>query len=137
MATAGDYRLTITDMYNVLEKLRRGDANGPRRSGVASSAGSAPNLTTPPAPPPRRAALELPAAAAPAAKQGGKAAWPKQLSDQLRQVRTALEQSAAPATPGEVARSSAGAKADSVAELLDALAAMGQARRTDGGRYAA
>jgi hypothetical protein len=63
--------------------------------------------------------------------------WPKQLSDQLRQVRAALEQSAAPATPGELARSFRGAQADRVAELLDALAAMGQARRIDGGSYAA
>jgi hypothetical protein len=65
------------------------------------------------------------------------APWPKQLSEQLRHVRGALELSSALDISAEVTKAFSGAKTDKVAELWDALAAMGQARVMDGGKYAA
>jgi hypothetical protein len=40
-------------------------------------------------------------------------------------------------TASELARTFAGARADKVAELLETLASLGQARPADGGRFAA
>lgn len=91
--------------------------------------------------------LALPAAgggeAATPAGKGKKAAakkpaWPKTLAEQARAIRAALTARASPATPAELAAAFAGSKlTPKVAELLEALAALGQAHAVDGGRYAA
>ena len=86
--------------------------------------------------------MDLPAAAAePAAKgqksKAAKPAWPKSLAEQIQAVRAALAARPAPATPQELARTFKSAKVDAVAELLAALAALGQARPTPDGRFAA
>lgn len=74
-----------------------------------------------------------PAKAATAKKQP----WPKALAEQAQAVRSALEGSAAPATPEQVARGFQRARTERVAELLDTLASLGQCRRTPDGRFAA
>lgn len=48
-----------------------------------------------------------------------------------------LEQATAPLSAVETARHFTRAKSDVVAELLETLASLGQARRTDDGRFAA
>ncbi|MEW6488078.1 MAG: DNA methyltransferase [Thermodesulfobacteriota bacterium] len=63
--------------------------------------------------------------------------WPKPLPDQAQAVLAALREAAGPATAEEVARSFKGASAAQVADLLETLAALGQARRSGEGRYAA
>ena len=70
---------------------------------------------------------------APAAKHP----WPKTLAEQAQAVRAALASAPAPATPEELARTFSGARSDRVADLLDTLASLGQARRLEDGRYAA
>ncbi len=65
----------------------------------------------------------------------GMAAWPKILPEQINAVREALE------TLGEadaeiIARTFHRGRAGSVAPLLEALAGLGMAEMTDGGRYA-
>jgi hypothetical protein len=62
--------------------------------------------------------------------------WPKTLAEQAQAVRAALAAAAAPATPEALARTFQGARSDRVAELLDTLASLGQARRLEDGRYA-
>ena len=62
--------------------------------------------------------------------------WPKTLAEQAQAVRAALASAAAPATPEALARTFQGARSDRVAELLDTLASLGQARRLEDGRYA-
>ncbi len=69
---------------------------------------------------------------APAAKRP----WPKILAEQAQAVRSALASAPAPATPEELARTFSGARTDRVADLLDTLASLGQARRVEDGRYA-
>ncbi|VGO20265.1 class I SAM-dependent DNA methyltransferase [Pontiella sulfatireligans] len=61
--------------------------------------------------------------------------WPKALPDQVRALRTALATSPSPATAEELARRFSRARTDRVADLLETLAALGQAQRMDGGRY--
>jgi hypothetical protein len=69
-------------------------------------------------------------AAAPQAK--ARQAWPKGLPDQVQAVRAALLELARPADAEEVARRFQRAQTPRVQEILDALAALGQVRATDG-----
>ena len=74
---------------------------------------------------------------APAAKAGPKPAWPKGSVGQVSAVRAALAAAAGPLAAGDVARAFKGGPVAKGAELLAALEALGQARRLDGGRFAA
>ncbi len=66
-----------------------------------------------------------------------KAPWPKTLPERFQAVQSVLQQSPTPLTAKETARHFTRAKTDSVAELLETLATLGQARITPDGRYAA
>ena len=65
-----------------------------------------------------------------------KAPWPKTLPAQIAAVREALDEMGE-ATPEQIARRFARARAATVEPLLDSLAALGQAELIDEGRYAA
>jgi hypothetical protein len=69
--------------------------------------------------------------AAPAALR----AWPEGLAEQAAAVRSALTARSRPATPEEVAAAFDAAPVARVGEWLAALAALGQARAGDDGRY--
>ncbi|MBI5015718.1 MAG: hypothetical protein HZB55_09545 [Deltaproteobacteria bacterium] len=69
------------------------------------------------------------------AKKAAEDAWPKPLPDQARAVLSALREAAGPATAEEVARSFRGGSVAQAADLLETLAALGQARRVGDGRY--
>ena len=179
--------LTITDMYNVLEKLRAGEPHrgqGPEihdqglvgvlnqihdeldaavahaygwpadladdeilhrlvalnreraaEEAAASSAGSAPSSRTPPATPPPAATPELDLGET-AAAANAKPDWPRLLPEQMAAVREALAD-AGEAAPADIARRFRRARATTVAPLLETLAALGHARPTADGRYAA
>jgi hypothetical protein len=64
-----------------------------------------------------------------------KAPWPKTLPEQISAVQAALRDMGE-ATPDQIARRFARARASSVQPLLESLAALGQAEATSGGRYA-
>ncbi len=70
--------------------------------------------------------------AATAPQPKAKQAWPKGLPDQVQAVRAALLELARPADAEEVARRFQRAQTPRVQEILDALAALGQVRATDG-----
>jgi hypothetical protein len=61
--------------------------------------------------------------------------WPKSLPDQVRQLRAALATSPSPVTAEEFARTFSRARTDRVADLLETLTNLGQARQLDDGRY--
>lgn len=63
--------------------------------------------------------------------------WPDTLPDQVVSIGRVLAGARKPLTAADVARAFAGKRAASVQPVLDALAAIGQARRLDDGRYAA
>jgi hypothetical protein len=65
-----------------------------------------------------------------------KAPWPKSLPEQIAAVRAALSD-LGEATPEQVARQFQRARSGTVQPLLESLSALGQARPTEGGRYAA
>ena len=65
-----------------------------------------------------------------------KAPWPKSLPEQIAAVRAALADMGE-ATPEQVARQFKRGRAGTVQPLLESLTALGQARETDGGRFAA
>jgi hypothetical protein len=65
-----------------------------------------------------------------------KAPWPKTLPEQMAAVRHALSDLGT-ATPEQVARQFARARASTMQPLLESLAALGQARPVEGGRFAA
>jgi hypothetical protein len=52
-------------------------------------------------------------------------------------VRSLLASAPGPLKPAEVAASFKGARLEKVADLLEALEALGQARKLEGGRFAA
>ena len=86
---------------------------------------------------PRPAPLHAgPAARGPKPKTA-KPAWPNSLAEQVQAVRAALQSAPAPATAKEIAARFKPARASAVAELLAALATLGQARPTPDGRFAA
>ncbi len=63
--------------------------------------------------------------------------WPKPLPDQARAVLLALREAGAQASAEELARSFNGAPTAQVADLLETLVTLGQARRSGQRRYAA
>lgn len=65
-----------------------------------------------------------------------KAALPKPMPERVAAVRAALARQTGPVTAADLARTFKGAKADTVGEVLQTLAALGHARRIDGQRYA-
>lgn len=73
-------------------------------------------------------------AAAPAAK-AKKEPWPKPLPERIRAVRTALARHGSPARPEDIAAGFVRAQKANVAEPLETLVTVGQARRTDDGHY--
>ena len=78
-----------------------------------------------------RAALDVgPAEAA------AKAPWPKTMPEQIAAVRAALDE-LGEASPEQVARQFKRAQTRAVEPLLESLAALGQARPIDGGRFTA
>ena len=64
-------------------------------------------------------------------------AWPTSLPDQVSAVAGVLAASPGPIAAGEIARAFRGTRSASVSPVLEALAAMGQARRLGDGRFAA
>ena len=79
-----------------------------------------------------RAAEEAPAKPA----KPTKADWPATLPERIRAVRHALTTHAKPATAAVIAGQFRRANTAHVAELLETLVAVGQARVTAGGEYA-
>ena len=71
-----------------------------------------------------------------AAAAGAKPDWPRLLPEQMAAVRAALTD-AGEAAPADIARRFRRARAAAVAPLLETLAALGHARPTEDGRYAA
>ena len=69
-------------------------------------------------------------------KTAPKAAWPATLPERIRAVRQALTSSPKPATAADIAGQFSRANKATVAELLETLVAVGQARVTPGGEYA-
>ncbi len=63
--------------------------------------------------------------------------WPKTLAEQFSAVASILAAAPAAQHPRDIARAFDGTRAASVAPVLDALAAIGQARKLADGRYAA
>jgi hypothetical protein len=63
--------------------------------------------------------------------------WPKTLPEQVSAVAGLLQGAAAPLHPRDVARAFKAKQASSMTPVLDALAAIGQARKLADGRYAA
>jgi hypothetical protein len=63
--------------------------------------------------------------------------WPKTMAEQITSVAAILSASPAPQHPRDIARTFEGKRAASVTPVLDALTAIGQARRLADGRYAA
>ena len=63
--------------------------------------------------------------------------WPKTLAEQVSAVASVLAAAPAPQHPRDIARAFDGKRAASVTPVLDALAAIGQARKLADGRYAA
>jgi hypothetical protein len=62
--------------------------------------------------------------------------WPAKVSEQVAVVAQVLASAPAPVSSRDVARLFAGKRAATVTPVLDALAAIGQARRLQDGRYA-
>lgn len=80
-----------------------------------------------------QAALAVPAG--PVATDQAKTPWPKTLPERVKALRAALDRYPEPATAEQLARTFRRAPSKSVAEILDTLVAMGQAREDDG-KYA-
>jgi len=74
---------------------------------------------------------------APAAAPATIIPWPKTLAEQVSTVAALLAATQAPQHPSEIARAIKGTNAKGVTPVLDALTAIGQARRLADGRYAA
>jgi hypothetical protein len=66
-----------------------------------------------------------------------KLVWPKTLAEQARAVRNALVAQAGIVTAQQLARSFKSARAERVAELLQTLASLGQAREVEEGKFVA
>ena len=71
-----------------------------------------------------------------AAKRIAKRSWPKSLPDQVKALRAALAEQPGPVRPEQIARSFKRAQTKKVTELLETLAALGQARVTEDNRFA-
>ncbi|GHH13252.1 hypothetical protein GCM10008023_13290 [Sphingomonas glacialis] len=73
---------------------------------------------------------------APAAAPATVIPWPKTLAEQVSTVAAILAASQTPQHPSQIARAIKGTNAKGVAPVLDALAAIGQARKLADGRFA-
>jgi hypothetical protein len=74
---------------------------------------------------------------APKTTPAKKQPWPKPLPERVRAIRAALLQAPGPLAAADLARQFTRARQADVAELLETLAAIGQARVTEDGRYVA
>jgi hypothetical protein len=74
---------------------------------------------------------------APAAASATIIPWPKTLAEQVSAVAAILSASPTPQHPRDIARAFDGKRAATITPVLDALTAIGQARRLADGRYAA
>ena len=70
-----------------------------------------------------------------AAGTPAKAVWPATLPERFQAIRQALTARGKPATPEEIATGFSRAKKDQVAEILETLVTVGQARQTKGGKF--
>jgi hypothetical protein len=77
------------------------------------------------------------AATTPATARRDKLPWPKTVPEQARAVRQALAARGGVTTPAELAQTFSRARVRAVEELLQTLAALGQAREVEAGRYVA
>ena len=68
-------------------------------------------------------------------KKPVKAAWPATLPERFQAIRQALTARGQPATPEEIATGFSRVKKDQVAEFLETLVAVGQARQTKAGKF--
>lgn len=132
-------KLTLTQMYNVLEKLRAGEAIEGKDKDIYDQGliGILRDLQG-----------QIDAAGAQAAKgktgdmdlgvvaKVEKAPWPKTLPDQIAAVREALQEMRE-ASPAQIARRFQRARTTNEEPLLQSLAALGHAELSDDGRYAA
>ncbi len=82
-------------------------------------------------------ALGVEVAPRPRKGKTAKAPWPKALAERARAVQRILAAEDRPATPSEVASRFQRARKTDVASILDTLVALGQARQSEDGRYAA
>jgi len=69
--------------------------------------------------------------------KGEKIPWPTGLAEQAKAVRKALQSRGSKVTPPELAKSFSRAKVDRIAELLETLVSLGQAREVEGGKFVA
>jgi hypothetical protein len=69
--------------------------------------------------------------------EAARASWPRDLPDQFKAVRAALTNRGAPAAVEEVAAHFVRARRDRVAEVLETLVSLGQARQAGPGLYTA
>lgn len=74
---------------------------------------------------------------APAVAKREKRPWPKSLAEQAKAVRSALIAQGGAVTPDQLAKAFQKGNADRVAELLETLASLGQARELEGDKYIA
>jgi methylase of polypeptide subunit release factors len=74
---------------------------------------------------------------APAATPASVIPWPKTMAEQITAVAAILAASPTPQHPRDIARAFDGKRAATITPVLDALTAIGQARRLADGRYAA
>jgi hypothetical protein len=70
------------------------------------------------------------------AEEAARLSWPRDLPEQFKAVRAALAAQASPAAVEEVAARFVRARRDRVAEVLETLVSLGQARNAAPGRYA-
>lgn len=70
------------------------------------------------------------------AEEAARQSWPRDLPEQFKAVRAALAAQASPAVVEEVAARFVRARRDRVAEVLETLVSLGQARNAAPGRYA-
>jgi hypothetical protein len=80
---------------------------------------------------------EIEAATPAKAKMAGKLAWPKTLADQAQAVRAALTAAAGPVDIVTLAKNFKGTKTDRLADILETLVSLGQARVLPDDRYVA
>jgi hypothetical protein len=86
-----------------------------------------------------QASLDIKGEQATKAVAGGKAKspFPANLAEQARAVRNALSAHPGVVTPAQLAKSFQRARVDRIAELLQTLVLLGQARQVEEGKYAA
>lgn len=70
------------------------------------------------------------------ADQVGRQSWPKELAEQFKAVRAALAAQGIPARPEQVAAQFVRVRHGRVAEVLETLVSLGQARQAGRGLYA-